>query len=57
VSEAKPRMIEIKDSWTLRVLEANQEDLACPHLVDGRFVDAEDFAAWKRLQSTSGADK
>ena len=43
----KPRLIEITDSWTLRVLERNQEDMACPTLINGRFVDAEDFARWK----------
>lgn len=54
----KPKMSEITDSWTLRVLEANQGNLDCPKLIEGKYVDAAEFVAWKAgLQNTSGADK
>lgn len=50
----KPRLIEITDSWTLRCLEASQGELDCPKLVEGKYVDAAEFAAWKAgLQNTS----
>lgn len=50
----KPRLIEITHSWTLRCLEASQGELDCPKLVEGKYVDAAEFAAWKAgLQNTS----
>ena len=48
-------MLEITDSWTLRILEANQADIACPRLIDGRFVDAKQYRKWRASQTTSEA--
>lgn len=54
----KPKMIEITDSWTLRTLEAHQGQIDCPALIEGRYVDAAEFAAWKAaLQNTSASEQ
>ena len=55
---SKPKMLTITDSWTLRTLEANQGQPDCPDLIEGKYVDADQFAAWKAgLTNNSGDEK
>jgi hypothetical protein len=43
----KPRMIEITDPVTLKEFQDGQGNLNIPVLINGRFVDAEEFTAWR----------
>jgi len=52
----KPKMLAITDSWTLRVLEANQDQLDCPQLIEGKYVDAVEFADWKIALTQAGTE-
>ena len=51
--KGKPVMLEITDSYTLRILEVSQADIGAPQLVDGRFVDAKQFRKWKAGLTTN----